>query len=346
MKETKDRNNDLSKSIQSNENDFDLQLRPSNFDEFTGQEKLVSNLKVFIAAALQRNEPLDHTLFTGPPGLGKTTLSFIISKEMNANIKITSGPVLEKPGDLAGILTTLQEGDILFIDEIHRLHPIIEEFLYSAMEDFRLDIMIESGPNARSIQISLPKFTLIGATTRAGLLTAPLRSRFGIINRLDYYTPEDLAKIIKRSAEILNVQIDDDAAIEISSRSRGTPRIVNRLLRRTRDFAQVKGNGRIDLKIAKIALEALDVDNRGLDEMDKRILLTIIDKFQGGPVGLNALASSISEDAGTIEEVYEPFLIQQGFINRTPRGRTATILAYKHFNINYPELLKNQLFDL
>ncbi|MGB9701745.1 MAG: Holliday junction branch migration DNA helicase RuvB [Candidatus Kapaibacteriota bacterium] len=346
MKETKDRNNDLSKSIQSNENDFDIQLRPSNFDEFTGQEKLVSNLKVFIAAALQRNEPLDHTLFTGPPGLGKTTLSFIISKEMNANIKITSGPVLEKPGDLAGILTTLQEGDILFIDEIHRLHPIIEEFLYSAMEDFRLDIMIESGPNARSIQISLPKFTLIGATTRAGLLTAPLRSRFGIINRLDYYTPEDLAKIIKRSAEILNVQIDDDAAIEISSRSRGTPRIVNRLLRRTRDFAQVKGNGRIDLKIAKIALEALDVDNRGLDEMDKRILLTIIDKFQGGPVGLNALASSISEDAGTIEEVYEPFLIQQGFINRTPRGRTATILAYKHFNINFPELLKNQLFDL
>lgn len=346
MKETKDRNNDLSKSIQSNENDFDIQLRPSNFDEFTGQEKLVSNLKVFIAAALQRNEPLDHTLFTGPPGLGKTTLSFIISKEMKANIKITSGPVLEKPGDLAGILTTLQEGDILFIDEIHRLHPIIEEFLYSAMEDFRLDIMIESGPNARSIQISLPKFTLIGATTRAGLLTAPLRSRFGIINRLDYYTPEDLAKIIKRSAEILNVQIDDDAAIEISSRSRGTPRIVNRLLRRTRDFAQVKGNGRIDLKIAKIALEALDVDNRGLDEMDKRILLTIIDKFQGGPVGLNALASSISEDAGTIEEVYEPFLIQQGFINRTPRGRTATILAYKHFNINYPELLKNQLFDL
>lgn len=346
MKETKDRNNDLSKSIQSNENDFDIQLRPSNFDEFTGQEKLVSNLKVFIAAALQRNEPLDHTLFTGPPGLGKTTLSFIISKEMKANIKITSGPVLEKPGDLAGILTTLQEGDILFIDEIHRLHPIIEEFLYSAMEDFRLDIMIESGPNARSIQISLPKFTLIGATTRAGLLTAPLRSRFGIINRLDYYTPEDLAKIIKRSAEILNVQIDDDAAIEISSRSRGTPRIVNRLLRRTRDFAQVKGNGRIDLKIAKIALEALDVDNRGLDEMDKRILLTIIDKFQGGPVGLNALASSISEDAGTIEEVYEPFLIQQGFINRTPRGRTATILAYKHFNINYPEMLKNQLFDL
>jgi len=346
MKETKDRNNDLTKSLQTNENDFDLQLRPSNFDEFTGQAKLVNNLKIFIAAALQRNEPLDHTLFTGPPGLGKTTLSFIISKEMKANIKITSGPVLEKPGDLAGILTTLQEGDILFIDEIHRLHPVIEEFLYSAMEDFRLDIMIESGPNARSIQISLPKFTLIGATTRAGLLTAPLRSRFGIINRLDYYSPQDLTKIIKRSAEILNIEIDEDAALEISSRSRGTPRIVNRLLRRTRDFAQIKGTGRIDLKIARIALEALDVDNRGLDEMDKRILLTIIDKFQGGPVGLNALASSISEDAGTIEEVYEPFLIQQGFINRTPRGRTATILAYKHFNITYPELLKNQLFDL
>jgi len=346
MKETKDRNNDLTKSLQTNENDFDLQLRPSNFDEFTGQAKLVNNLKIFIAAALQMNEPLDHTLFTGPPGLGKTTLSFIISKEMKANIKITSGPVLEKPGDLAGILTTLQEGDILFIDEIHRLHPVIEEFLYSAMEDFRLDIMIESGPNARSIQISLPKFTLIGATTRAGLLTAPLRSRFGIINRLDYYSPQDLTKIIKRSAEILNIEIDEDAALEISSRSRGTPRIVNRLLRRTRDFAQIKGTGRIDLKIARIALEALDVDNRGLDEMDKRILLTIIDKFQGGPVGLNALASSISEDAGTIEEVYEPFLIQQGFINRTPRGRTATILAYKHFNITYPELLKNQLFDL
>ncbi len=345
MKDLKTKNNSLTKDKLQDDIEIDKQLRPNKFDDFTGQSKLVENLKVFIAAALQRGEPLDHTLFTGPPGLGKTTLSFIISKEMQSNIKITSGPVLEKPGDLAGILTTLQEGDILFIDEIHRLHPVIEEFLYSAMEDFRLDIMLESGPNARSIQIALPKFTLIGATTRAGLLTAPLRSRFGIINRLDYYSPEDLTKIIKRSASILNVDIIDDAALEISSRSRGTPRIVNRLLRRNRDFAQVKGNGVIDLQIARFALEALDVDNRGLDEMDKRILLTIIEKYQGGPVGLNALASSISEDAGTIEEVYEPFLIQQGFINRTPRGRTATLLAYKHFNISYPES-SNKLLDV
>jgi Holliday junction DNA helicase RuvB len=345
MKDLKTKNNSLTKDKLQDDIEIDKQLRPNKFDDFTGQSKLVENLKVFIAAALQRGEPLDHTLFTGPPGLGKTTLSLIISKEMQSNIKITSGPVLEKPGDLAGILTTLQEGDILFIDEIHRLHPVIEEFLYSAMEDFRLDIMLESGPNARSIQIALPKFTLIGATTRAGLLTAPLRSRFGIINRLDYYSPEDLTKIIKRSASILNVDIIDDAALEISSRSRGTPRIVNRLLRRNRDFAQVKGNGVIDLQIARFALEALDVDNCGLDEMDKRILLTIIEKYQGGPVGLNALASSISEDAGTIEEVYEPFLIQQGFINRTPRGRTATLLAYKHFNISYPES-SNKLFDV
>jgi Holliday junction DNA helicase RuvB len=345
MKENQERNTSLSKNLLENETEFDSQLRPSNFDDFTGQKKLVENLKVFISAALKRGDVLDHTLFTGPPGLGKTTLSLIISKEMNSNIKITSGPVLEKPGDLAGILTGLQEGDILFIDEIHRLHPVIEEFLYSAMEDYRLDIMIESGPNARSIQISLPKFTIVGATTRAGLLTAPLRSRFGIINRLDYYNAEDLTKIIKRSAKILDVEIHDDAAYEISSRSRGTPRIVNRLLRRTRDFAQVKGNGIIDLEIAKFALDALDVDNRGLDEMDKRILLTIIEKFQGGPVGLNALASSLSEDSGTIEEVYEPFLIQQGFINRTPRGRTATILAYKHFNINYMDNSEIKLFE-
>lgn len=345
MKESTERNSNLSKTKLDNENEFDLQLRPSKFDEFTGQKKLVDNLKIFIAAALKRGDTLDHTLFTGPPGLGKTTLSLIISKEMSTNIKITSGPVLEKPGDLAGILTGLQEGDILFIDEIHRLHPVIEEFLYSAMEDYRLDIMIESGPNARSIQISLPKFTLIGATTRAGLLTAPLRSRFGIINRLDYYNADDLTKIIKRSANILEVEIDDDAAYEISSRSRGTPRIVNRLLRRTRDFAQIKGNGRIDLKIARIALEALDVDNKGLDEMDKRILLCIIEKFQGGPVGLNALASALSEDAGTIEEVYEPFLIQQGFINRTPRGRTATVFAYKHFNLNFLEPSETNLFE-
>lgn len=334
MKDMKEKNQLLGGNPTKSDNDVDRILRPSNFDEFTGQKKLVDNLKIFIQAAKKRGEPLDHTLFTGPPGLGKTTLSMIISREMETKIKITSGPVLEKPGDLAGILTTLDEGDILFIDEIHRLHPVIEEFLYSAMEDYRLDIMIETGPNARSIQIALPRFTLIGATTRAGLLTAPLRSRFGIVNRLDYYEVEDLTKIAKRSASILKVEIDDEAAFEIASRSRGTPRIVNRLLRRTRDFAQVEGDGRINLQIARRALSALEVDERGLDEMDKRILLTIIEKFDGGPVGLNAIASSLSEDSGTIEEVYEPFLLQQGFINRTPRGRMATKLAYKHFNIS------------
>lgn len=343
MKDLKEKNQLLIGIPTKGENDVDKILRPSNFDEFTGQKKLVENLKVFIQAAKKRGEPLDHTLFTGPPGLGKTTLSMIISREMDTKIKITSGPVLEKPGDLAGMLTTLDEGDILFIDEIHRLHPVIEEFLYSAMEDFRLDIMIESGPNARSIQISLPRFTLIGATTRAGLLTAPLRSRFGIVNRLDYYDVEDLTKIAKRSTSILKVEIDEDAAREIASRSRGTPRIVNRLLRRTRDFAQVEGDGRINLQIARRALSALDVDERGLDEMDKRILLTIIEKFDGGPVGLNAIASSLSEDSGTIEEVYEPFLLQQGFINRTPRGRMATKSAYKHFNIS---LKGSNLLDL
>ena len=345
MKDAKEKNDLLGGNQVKSDNDADKLLRPSNFDEFTGQKKLVENLKIFIKAAKKRNEPLDHTLFTGPPGLGKTTLSMIISREMDTHIKITSGPVLEKPGDLAGILTTLDEGDILFIDEIHRLHPIIEEFLYSAMEDYRLDIMIESGPNARSIQISLPRFTLIGATTRAGLLTAPLRSRFGIVNRLDYYDVEDLTKIVKRSAAILNVEIDQDAAYEVASRSRGTPRIVNRLLRRTRDFAQVEGDGRINLLIARRALSALDVDERGLDEMDKRILLTIIEKFDGGPVGLNAIASSLSEDSGTIEEVYEPFLLQQGFINRTPRGRTATKSAYKHFNISTKGSNLQDLFE-
>lgn len=345
MKDAKEKNELLGGNQSKGDSDADKVLRPSNFDEFTGQKKLVDNLKIFIQAAKKRNEPLDHTLFTGPPGLGKTTLSMIISREMDTKIKITSGPVLEKPGDLAGILTTLDEGDILFIDEIHRLHPVIEEFLYSAMEDYRLDIMIESGPNARSIQISLPRFTLIGATTRAGLLTAPLRSRFGIVNRLDYYNVEDLSKIVRRSAAILNVEIDYDASIEIASRSRGTPRIVNRLLRRTRDFAQVEGNGRIDLQIAKRALAALDVDERGLDEMDKRILLTIMEKFEGGPVGLNAIASSLSEDAGTIEEVYEPFLLQQGFINRTPRGRIATKSAYKHFNISMKGTNLQDLFE-
>jgi len=345
MKDLKEKNQLLGGNPTNGDSDVDRILRPSNFDEFTGQKKLVDNLKIFIQAAKKRREPLDHTLFTGPPGLGKTTLSMIISREMDAKIKITSGPVLEKPGDLAGILTTLDEGDILFIDEIHRLHPVIEEFLYSAMEDYRLDIMIESGPNARSIQIALPRFTLIGATTRAGLLTAPLRSRFGIVNRLDYYDVEDLTKIAKRSATILKVEIDEDAAREIASRSRGTPRIVNRLLRRTRDFAQVEGDGRINLQIARRALAALDVDERGLDEMDKRILLTIIEKFDGGPVGLNAIASSLSEDSGTIEEVYEPFLLQQGFINRTPRGRMATKSAYKHFNISLKGSNLLELFD-
>ncbi len=334
MKDAKEKNELLGGNQAKGDSDADKVLRPSNFDEFTGQKKLVDNLKIFIQAAKKRGEPLDHTLFTGPPGLGKTTLSIIISREMDTKIKITSGPVLEKPGDLAGILTTLDEGDILFIDEIHRLHPVIEEFLYSAMEDYRLDILIESGPNARSIQLTLPRFTLIGATTRAGLLTAPLRSRFGIVNRLDYYNVEDLSKIVRRSAAILNVEIDHDASAEIASRSRGTPRIVNRLLRRTRDFAQVESDGIINLKIVRRALAALDVDERGLDEMDKRILLTIMEKFDGGPVGLNAIASSLSEDTGTIEEVYEPFLLQQGFINRTPRGRTATKSAYKHFNIS------------
>jgi Holliday junction DNA helicase RuvB len=304
-------------------------LRPLSFDDFTGQRKIVENLKIFIQAARNREEALDHVLLTGPPGLGKTTLSNIIAKEMNANIKTSSGPVLEKPGDLAGILTNLEEGDILFIDEIHRLSSVVEEYLYSAMEDFTLDIMIDSGPAARSIQLTLPKFTLIGATTRAGLLTAPLRSRFGVINRLDYYDNEDLTKVVKRSASILNLDIDEKGAYEIASRSRGTPRIANRLLRRGRDFAQVKGNGILNLEIAKMTLEALEVDTNGLDEMDKRILSVIIEKFKGGPVGLTTIATAVGEESDTIEEVYEPFLIQQGYIQRTPRGRTSTLKAYQ-----------------
>ncbi len=311
--------------------DFDLTLRPSSFDEFTGQRNIVENLKVYISAAIKRGEALDHCLFTGPPGLGKTTLSHIISKEMHSNIKTSSGPVLEKPGDLAGILTNLEDGDVFFIDEIHRLPTTVEEYLYSAMEDFKIDIMIESGPNARSIELELKKFTLIGATTRAGLLTAPLRSRFGIIHRLDYYNSEDLQVVIKRSAGILRVPIDEDAALELASRSRGTPRIANRLLRRTRDFADVKGNGTITMDIAKFALDRLEVDQYGLDDMDKRIILSIIEKFNGGPVGLNNIATAVGEDAGTIEEVYEPFLIREGFITRTPRGRQATGLSYQHF---------------
>ena len=316
------------------EEDVDLTLRPSRFDEFTGQQKIVENLKVYITAALKRGEALDHVLLTGPPGLGKTTLSYIIAKELGSEIKTTSGPVLEKPGDLAGLLTNLSEGDILFIDEIHRLSPIVEEYLYSAMEDFRLDIMIDSGPAARSIQLSIPKFTLIGATTRAGSLTAPLRSRFGVTSRLDYYQPQELFHIVMRSAEILGADIEDEGAIEISRRSRGTPRIANRLLRRTRDFADVKGKGVITQDIAMTALAALEVDGFGLDEMDKRILLSVIEKFGGGPVGVNTLAVAVGEETGTIEEVYEPFLIQQGFLNRTPRGREATELCYKHFGMH------------
>lgn len=326
-----ERQSDIVSTQRIHEDESDITLRPSSFDDFTGQAKIVDNLKVFIAAARNRGEALDHVLLTGPPGLGKTTLSHIIAHEMRAEIKTTSGPVLEKPGDLAGLLTNLKEGDILFIDEIHRLSPVIEEYLYSAMEDYVLDIMIESGPAARSVQITIPRFTLVGATTRAGLLTAPLRSRFGVVSRLDYYSHQDLYHVIVRSAGILNVPIDEDGAHEISRRSRGTPRIANRLLRRTRDFAEIKGNGIITKEIAHIALAALEVDEYGLDEMDKRILLTIIDKFNGGPVGVGTLAVAVGEEAGTLEEVYEPFLIQQGFLQRTQRGREATALCYRHF---------------
>ncbi len=311
---------------------FEKTLRPKTFSDFVGQNKITDNLKVFIGAALKRNESLDHVLLTGPPGLGKTTLAHIIANEMGVKLKITSGPVLEKPGDLAGILTTLEEKSVLFIDEIHRLSPVVEEYLYSAMEDFKLDIMIDSGPSARTVQIKLPPYTLVGATTRAGLLTAPLRDRFGIKSRLDYYDSELIKRIVLRSSEILNIKIDDDAAEELAKRSRGTPRIANRLLRRTRDFADYEDKNVINIEIAQKALRALEVDEFGLDEMDKEIILTIIEKFKGGPVGLNTLSVAVNEDAGTIEEVYEPFLIQQGFIQRTPRGREATDLAYIRFN--------------
>jgi Holliday junction DNA helicase RuvB len=310
--------------------DLEKKLRPLTFDDFAGQEQILENLKVFVQAANQRNEALDHTLFHGPPGLGKTTLANILANELQVGIKITSGPVLDKPGDLAGLLTNLEERDVLFIDEIHRLSPIVEEYLYSAMEDFKIDIMIESGPNARTVQINLNPFTLIGATTRSGLLTAPMRARFGISSRLQYYTTELLTTIVERSATILKMPISIAAAIEIAGRSRGTPRIANALLRRVRDFAQIKGNGTIDIEIARYALKALNVDAHGLDEMDNKILNTIIDKFKGGPVGLSTLATAVSESSETIEEVYEPFLIQEGFIMRTPRGREVTEKAYKH----------------
>ena len=316
--------------LTKDELELEMVLRPSDFNNFSGQPKIVENLKIFVEAANQRNEALDHVLLHGPPGLGKTTLSHIIANELGANIKVSSGPVLDKPGDLAGLLTSLNERDVLFIDEIHRLSHIIEEYLYSAMEDYKIDIMIDSGPNARSVQIKLNPFTLIGATTRSGMLTAPLRSRFGINSRLSYYNAKTLEKIIRRSGKILQVDVKPDAVSEIARRSRGTPRIANLLLRRVRDFAQIKGDGTIDIDISKYALNALNVDKNGLDEMDNKILSTIIDKFKGGPVGLTTISTAVGEDAGTIEEVYEPFLIQEGYLMRTPRGREVTELAYKH----------------
>ncbi len=328
------------------EKDFENALRPLSFGDFSGQQKVVDNLRVFVDAAKYRGEPLDHVLLHGPPGLGKTTLSNIIANELGVGFKLTSGPVLDKPGDLAGILTSLEPNDVLFIDEIHRLSPLVEEYLYSAMEDYRIDIMIDKGPSARSIQIDLSPFTLIGATTRSGLLTAPLRARFGINMHLEYYDALTLQRIIMRSAGLLGVPIDEKAAYEIASRSRGTPRIANALLRRVRDFAQVKGDGRIDLSIACYALEALNIDKHGLDEIDNKILLTIIDKFKGGPVGITTIATAVGEDAGTVEEVYEPFLIKEGFVKRTPRGREVTDLAYEHLHRQrFPGAAQGSLFD-
>ncbi|MCH5242209.1 MAG: Holliday junction branch migration DNA helicase RuvB [Muribaculaceae bacterium] len=320
------------RQTKESEKDIEKALRPLTFDDFSGQEKIISNLRIFVKAARMRGEALDHTLLHGPPGLGKTTLSNIIANELGVGFKVTSGPVLDKPGDLAGILMSLEEKDVLFIDEIHRLHPIVEEYLYSAMEDYRIDILLDKGPGARSVQLTIPPFTLIGATTRSGLLTSPLRARFGINSHLEYYDHKVLQGIVKRSARLLNVKIEDDAAMEIALRSRGTPRVANALLRRVRDFAMVKGTGTIDLEISRHALEALNIDRYGLDEIDNRILLTIIDKFKGGPVGLTTIATALGEDPGTLEEVYEPFLIKEGFLKRTPRGREVTDLAYKHLN--------------
>ena len=337
-------NFDIRNQRQESDKDFERALRPERFEDFNGQEKIIENLRVFVQAAKRRGESLDHTLLYGPPGLGKTTLSNIIANELGVGFKVTSGPVLDKPGDLAGVLTSLDENDVLFIDEIHRLSPVVEEYLYSAMEDYRIDIMIDKGPGARSVQLNLSPFTLIGATTRSGLLTSPLRARFGINCHLEFYGHDVLERIVKRSARLLDVPITDDAALEIALRSRGTPRIANALLRRVRDFAQVKGSGKIEREITRFALEALNIDKYGLDEVDNKILLTIIDKFKGGPVGLSTIATALGEDPGTLEEVYEPYLIQEGFIKRTPRGREVTDLAYKHLGRSRFHA-ENSLFD-